>query len=89
LAEIPARSTSSGPQTGLQENRRLPGEDPAFLKRLLVAALVFMRGQNYPLKGLEVTRMMDVDFLDRISDDFPIACRLTKDYGGAIALRAW
>ena len=52
-----------------------------FLKKLLIA-FVFLLGQNYPVNGLEATWMMDVDFLDRISDDLPIAFRLTKDYGG-------
>ncbi|MGO9119179.1 MAG: hypothetical protein ACLQPD_16425 [Desulfomonilaceae bacterium] len=77
LQEAPVKgSARDSPQ-----NHQSLTEDPRFLRAVLIAFLS-MIDEKCVFSGIEVTRVLDLDFLKGIPDNSEIAFKVVQDYSG-------
>jgi hypothetical protein len=56
-------------------------DNPKFLQSVLIACLS-LTGERCITDGLEIARVIDVEYLEKIAKDSEIAFKLVEDYGG-------
>jgi hypothetical protein len=66
-------------EPGGLENHQLLRENPSFLKAVLIAFLS-MIGEKCTSSSIEITRVIDFDCLERISDDPDLTFKIIRGY---------
>jgi hypothetical protein len=68
------------PESSGLENHQLL-ENPTFLKAVLIAFLS-MIGETCACNSIEITRVIDFDCLESVSDNCGLTFKIIQDYGG-------